>query len=316
MTKCTFVTYNGLPDLDPDDRKVLDILQSRGVQCQVAVWDAPDADWTRAGVVVIRSTWDYHLKYDRFVEWVDYVSKVAQLFNRPDYVHWNLHKGYLRDLSDHGIATVPTQWLEQGSKSVETQLRGFLNAEATGKIIVKPAIGLATSGVMLVEENNFADAVSHVEKLLADFDVMVQPFIASVKDRGERALVFVNGRYCHAAQKAAFQTLAAAGHAGEKMVDASVDEVELAERVLSAVGEIVRKRNHNGKISDDDILLPPPLYARVDIVRSNDGQPLIIELELVEPSLFMTFYPQTAEFFASAIEHLVKRRERMEQHAG
>lgn len=382
MTKCTFVTYSGLPDLDPDDRRVLEILRERGWDCQAAVWDAPDVDWSKAGVVVVRSTWDYNLKYAKFIEWVDHVSQVAQLFNRPNYIRWNSHKGYLRDLSAAGIPIVPTHWFERkagagvetgldarcgtkrpaspvassgnggasggirpewsdatsendgtkipgscapesGSASggktiteadvVETELRRLLDAESSGKIIVKPAVGLATSGVMLVEEANFSEAVAHVHKLLEEFDVMVQPFIASVRDPGERALTFVNGRYCHAAQKAPFQKLAAAGHAGEKPVEATVRELELAENVMGVIGELVRKHDSGDKLSDEDPYLPPPLYARVDIVRGDNGEPLVIELELVEPSLFMGFYPLTADFFADAVENLLKRYEKLEQ---
>lgn len=314
MTRCTFVTYSGLPDLDPDDRRVLDILRERGYDCHAAVWDAPEVDWSSAGVVVVRSTWDYNLKYGKFMEWVDHVSRVAQLFNRPDYIRWNSHKGYLRDLSEAGIAIVPTHWFERGKEpDVETELRKLLEDDHSGKIIVKPAIGLATSGVMLVEEANFSEAVTHVRKLLEEFDVMIQPFMASVRDPGERALTFVNGRYCHAAQKAPFQKLAAAGHAGEKPVEATVRELELAENVMGVLGELVRKHNNGGKLSDDDAFLPPPLYARVDIVRGDNGDPLLIELELVEPSLFMGFYPLTADFFADAIENLLKRYERLER---
>jgi hypothetical protein len=295
MTRCTFVTYSGLPDLDPDDRRVLDILRERGFDCQSAVWDAPDMDWSRAGVVVVRSTWDYNLKYDKFMEWVDHVSQVAQLFNRPNYIRWNSHKGYLRDLHAAGIPIVPTHWFERGQLTdVETELGKLLEKETSGKIIVKPAIGLATSGVMLVEDANFSEAVAHVTQLLADFDVMVQPFIASVREPGERALTFVNGRYCHAAQKAPFQKLAAAGHAGEKPVDASVSELELAENVMGVIGELVRKHDSGGTLSNDDPYLPPPLYARVDIVRGDDGCPLLIELELVHRTFAETIWTNGA----------------------
>jgi glutathione synthase/RimK-type ligase-like ATP-grasp enzyme len=314
MPKCTFVTYAGLPDLDPDDRLTLDIIKSRGYECQVAIWDSPDVDWVRAGVVVLRSTWDYNIKYDKFMEWVDQTAKVAYLFNRPEYIRWNSHKGYLRDLAAAGINIVPTNWLDRNSAvDVKTELRNFLDRETSGKLIVKPAIGLATSGVMLVSDDNFAEAVEHVENLNKEFDVMVQPFIASVKDLGEKALVFVNGRYCHAAQKAAFQILAAAGHAGERPTEATVAELDLAETTMSAVSELVRKHANGGKLSDDDMFLPPPLYARVDIVRGDKGEPMVIELELVEPSLFMGFYPLDAELFADAIVHLLKRYERLEQ---
>lgn len=310
MADCTFATYCDLPELDPDDRLVLDILENRGFDCQGAVWDSPDVDWASAGVTVLRSTWDYHRKFDQFMNWVEETSQVTELFNRPPYIRWNAHKGYIRELSESGIAVVPTQWLLKGwgaaADSIAPQLQELLRQNA-GKVVVKPAIGLATSGVLVVESGNFDEGVGHVEKLLESNDVMVQPFISSVKQHGEKSLVFINGRYCHAAQKAAFQALAMAGGAGEQPAVATVDELDLAERAMTAVSELVRRASFAGQGVEDAPYPVPPLYARIDIVRGDNGEPMIIELELVEPTLFLGFYPQSAEFFADAIGHLIER---------
>ncbi len=312
MAKCTFVTYSSLPNLDPDDRLVLNILSERGVECQAAVWDDPDVDWTKAGVVVIRSTWDYHRKYSQFLKWVESTSKVTVLCNRPEYIRWNACKIYLRDLAAAGIAIVPTEWLlKSETVDLEKILLEMLEKNS-GKIVLKPSIGLATSGVLVLDRDNFDAGVEHAKELLKNYDVMVQPFMESVKTRGEKALVFINGRFCHAAQKAAFQILAEAGHAGEKPTDVTMDEVELAENAMSIVSQLVRE--HENKLTGiaDDTLLTPPLYARVDIVRDQDNKPVIIELELVEPSLYMGFYPLDADLLADAIEFIIKRMERQQ----
>lgn len=311
MPQCTFVTYSDLPDLDPDDRMVLEILAERGFECNVAIWDDPKVDWSKAGVTVVRSTWDYHKKYSQFMSWVESTSKATVLLNRPEYIRWNAKKLYLLDLAKAGIAIVPTTWLLRDEKvNVEQRLPELLK-ENSEKIVVKPSVGLATSGVLVIDRDNLDAGIEHTKKLLEEHDVMVQPFMSSVHDKGEKALVFINGRFCHAAQKAAFQALAAAGHAGEKPVEVTMDEVELAEHTMSIVGEIVRE--HENKLTGiaDDTFLPPPLYARVDIVRDHTNKPVIIELELVEPSLFMAFYPLDADLFADSIEFLIKRMERM-----
>lgn len=311
MAQCTFVTYSDLPDLDPDDRLVLEILSGRRFDCKVAVWDDPDVNWSEAGVTVLRSTWDYHKKYSQFMDWVERTSQVTVLCNRAEYIRWNACKLYLRDLSQAGIAIVPTTWLFRDEKvNVEKRLSEILE-ENSGKVVVKPSIGLATSGVLVVDSANFRVGVEHTEKLLEHYDVMVQPFLNSVLEKGEKALVFVNGRYCHAAQKAAFQALAVAGHAGEKPVEATVDEVELAENTMSIVSQIVREHENRITGINDDTFLPPPLYARVDIVRDQSNRPVIIELELVEPSLFMGYYPLDADLFADSIEFIIKRMERL-----
>ncbi|MBX9667109.1 MAG: hypothetical protein K2X93_05790 [Candidatus Obscuribacterales bacterium] len=330
MTNCTFVTYSKLPNLDPDDKIVFDILTSRGVDCQIAVWDDPSIDWSKAGVTVIRSTWDYIQKFDQFMDWIDHVSNVTELFNRPNYLRWSSHKSYLRDLSEAGIGIVPTEWLYRfGSVDVKEKLMSMLKNEPSGKLVVKPAIGLATSGVIIVQEENIDAAVKHTEDLLRTVDVMVQPFIASVKTRGERALVFVNGRYCHTVRKMAFQKLMPGGEAGEMPVEVTFAELELAERAMLVLGDLVRKHEKNPNRlpaldavagggmttmgeSNEEAFLSPPLYARIDLVHAEDGTPMIIELELVEPSLWLTYYPITAELFADAIEHAIKRTNRRE----
>ncbi len=311
MPQCTFVTYSDLPDLDPDDKLVLDILTERGFDCNVAIWDDPKVNWSEAGVTVIRSTWDYHKKYSQFINWVDTTSKATVLLNRSEYIRWNASKLYLRDLAEAGIAIVPTTWLLRDDKvDVEQKLPEILK-QNFGKIVVKPSVGLATSGVLVVDENNLDAGIEHAKTLLEDHDVMVQPFMSSVQEKGEKALVFINGRFCHAAQKAPFQALATAGNAGEKPIEVTMDEVELAEHTMSIVSQIVRE--HENKLTGiaDDTFLPPPLYARVDIVRDSTNQPVIIELELVEPSLFMAFYPLDADLLADSIEFLIKRMERM-----
>ncbi|MDZ4834284.1 MAG: hypothetical protein SGJ27_10955 [Candidatus Melainabacteria bacterium] len=313
MAKCTFVTYSDLPDLDPDDRLVFDILKNRGIDCQSAIWDDPNVDWSKAGVTVLRTTWDYHKKYQQFLDWVDRVSKVTTLCNRPEYIRWNACKIYLRDLSEAGIAIVPTDWIMRDEKvDVKKRLIEILK-ENNGKVVLKPSVGLATSGVLVVDRDNFDAGVDHAKKLLKEYDLMVQPFMSSVETKGEKALVFINGRFCHAAQKAAFQTLAVAGQAGEKPIDVTMDEVELAENTMSIVSEIVRKHENRSTGIEDDTFLPPPLYARVDIVRDQTNRPVVIELELVEPSLFMDFYPLDADLFADSIEFIIKRMERLAQ---
>ncbi len=202
----------------------------------------------------------------------------------------------------------------------------MLQAQPARKLIVKPAVGLSTSGVMLVEEDNLDAAVKHTEELLLTVDVMVQPFLASVKVRGERSLVFVNGRYCHTVRKKAFQKLMPGGEAGEMPVEVTFAELELAERAMLVLSDLVRKHEKNpnrlpaldavtggadlSAEESDEMFLPPPLYARIDLIHADDGKPMLIEFELVEPSLWLCFYPNTAEFFADSIEHAIKSANR------
>lgn len=285
MPDFTFVTYDGLPNLDPDDRLAADALAKRGLTVNAAVWNDPAVEWTRAGICIIRSTWDYHLDHEGFLKWAARVARTNQLWNPLSVVRWNAHKGYMQELADRGVPVVPTAWLNASSN---TDLAAVLRDRGWGRAVVKPAIGLATRGVMRVDAtpDGLSRAQTHVNALLCEHDVMVQPFIASVEEYGERALVFIDGEYSHAVSKTAFQSLAPAGEAGEALTQADPEEIAVATKVTKMV---------DGKV----------LYARVDLVRDDANRPQVIEFELVEPSLFMSLYPPAAERFADALVKLL-----------
>ena len=280
----TFVTYADLPAMDGDDALALGLLEDRGFSCGCAVWNSPDVDWERAGLCVVRSTWDYHLHVDKFLQWVK--ERSSQIVNSASLINWNSNKRYLVDLERRGVNIVPTSFFAKGAPVTVRQLaqrRGWT------RIIVKPAIGLATFGVksfQLPEE--WVDAQQHAEELLKDGDILVQQFMNGVADYGERALIFFNGQYSHAVRKEPFQKLATAGGAGEESVRATNAERIFAEEVIGSLRET-------------------PLYARVDIV-PNEQSIALLELELVEPSLFLSFDTAAPARFADALERVLSNR--------
>ena len=286
MPDFTFVTYGGLPQLDPDDRLAVDALARRGLLAQPAIWNDPKVEWSRAGICVIRSTWDYHLDYQSFLAWAERVSAVTQLWNPLPLLRWNSHKSYMQELGSRGIPIVPTLWLHAGTKP---DVRALMSERGWERAVLKPAVGLATRGVMLVDatRDGLAAAQAHAETLLGEQDAMLQPFVKSVERYGERALVFIDGQYSHAAEKVAFQPLAPAGEAGETLAVADTDEIDTATRVA-------------------DLVKGQAIYARVDLVRDDEGRPMVIEFELVEPSLFLSLHPPAAERFADALARLRK----------
>jgi hypothetical protein len=283
MPDFTFVTYAQMPDLDADDRLAVDVLAQRGLRAVPAVWDDPSVDWSKAGVVVIRSTWDYNLRHDAFLAWTESVAAVTPLYNPPALVRWNSHKSYIKDLVAHEVPVVPTLWLAKASR---VDLADFLARAGWRTAVVKPAIGLSTYGVRRVTGS--VDDQAHVEALLREHDVMVQPYIKSVETYGERSLIFIDSTYSHAARKTAFQALLPAGEAGETPAEATGSEIAVAVKAMGALPE-------------------PALYARVDLVHGYDGQPLVIELEVVEPSLFLGMHPRAAHRFADALIPLAAR---------
>lgn len=278
----TLVTYANLPDLDPDDRLLVGELERRGATVRGAVWDDPTVDWASAGICVVRSTWDYDTRYDDFLRWIDRVSAVTRLVNPPELLRFSSDKTYLARLRDRGLPVVPTVFVHPGEPRT---LRAVLEETGWRDVVVKPVVGLATSGVRRVradEKAALADGEQHLVGLLARRAAMVQKYVPTVTTSGERALVFVGGSYSHAARKAAFQHLAVAGGAGESPIEPDADELETARRLIATV-------------------LPTPVYARVDLVRGTDGTPWIMELELVEPSLFLAMRPGAAGLLAEML---------------
>jgi len=278
MADFTFVTYAGLPGLDPDDRLAVVELERHGASVAAQVWNDPAVDWAQAGTVVIRSTWDYNLHHQGFLSWVDRVAAVTAIWNPAALVRRNSMKTYLRDLDRRGVPVVPTVWIDRGGPC---DLRRLMRDRRWESAVVKPVVGLATAGVRMVAPGD-EDAQAHLDALLTTGGAMVQPFMPSVSTYGERALVHIGGAYSHAARKIAFQPLAVAGEAGEVAAIASPEERAVADRAIATLDT-------------------PWLYARVDVVPDEQGRPIVLELELIEPSLFLSLDAGAPKRFADAL---------------
>jgi glutathione synthase/RimK-type ligase-like ATP-grasp enzyme len=278
MPDYTFATYSDLPDLDPDDQMGADELASRGFSVATAVWTDDEVDWARAGTVIIRSTWDYHQRFDEFMRWLDRVGAVTQIWNPPDVIKRNAVKTYLRDLDARGVPVVPTEWVEPAARS---EVAEIMARRRWQKAVIKPVVGLATSGVRVVKAGD-RGAQAHLESLLQTGAAMVQPFLESVHTYGERALVYLGGKYSHAASKEAFQRLAVVGGAGEAAVVATPQEQAVADKAIETLDSRW-------------------LFARVDVVPDDSGQPIVMEFELIEPTLFLSLADGAPQRFADAV---------------
>lgn len=270
-----------VPDLDDDEGLVIPALARRGVVARPAVWDDKSVDWNSYDAVVVRSAWDYAERRDEFLAWSGSLSRVL---NARPVLEWNTDKLYLRELAAKGIPVVPTAWIEPRTKAPPSLPQS--------EVVVKPAVSAGARNTSRYRAGDEPDVRAHVERLLGEGrTVMVQPYVRSVDDRGETALIYFAGAFSHAINKGALLT--EPGHVTQGLweperitaVQPSADERDLAEKVVDALpwarGEL--------------------LYARVDIVRDSDGSPLLLELELAEPSLFLARGDGAAERFAAAI---------------
>ena len=270
-----------LPEGDEDAEILVAALDRAGLDARWQVWDDPAADWSAP--TVLRSTWDYTQRSAEFLRWA---TSVPALFNPAPVVRWNSDKAYLLDLDTAGIPVVPTQVVAPGrAAAVPTE----------GEFVVKPAVGAGSRGAGRFAAGDVEGGLAQIALLhRAGRSALVQPYVAAVDGVGETALLYFGGEFSHAARKDALLPPATvhpldAAHlfVVERMAPREASEAELA--VGAKVIAHVRER------FGADLL-----YVRVDLLPGAHG-PLLVELELAEPSLFLGLSPGSADRFAAAL---------------
>jgi len=274
-------TCAALPEPDADMAPLLDALRASGMSAEAVAWDAPDADFGSSRVTVLRSTWNYPLRPAEFLAWVDRTARITALHNPAHVVRWNAHKGYLLDLEAAGVPVAPTCLLRRGDRST---LADVMRARGWREVVVKPAVSAASRDTLRVGPAELERGEAHLRALVAREDVLVQPFLPSVEGPGERAVVWIDGAPTHAVRKS--PRFCGDAESVSAAVPIADDEAALARRAVAAAPG-------------------PLLYARIDMARDDQGEPVVMELELIEPSLF---FPQSHEAlarYAAAVGHRV-----------
>lgn len=302
--RIALATCSALPNLDADDAPLVAALEARGATVEVAVWDDPTILWGRYDMVVIRSTWDYAHRRVEFLAWAEHIASVTRLANPYPVVHWNTDKHYLKELDEAGIDVVPTIWLEPdvhlSSRALHTRF------PAGGDFVIKPAVSAGsrdTGRYTAINAPSRGLAIAHAKRLLADDrTVMVQRYLTSVDRLGERAHVFIAGEYSHSILKAAMldgPDVAVNGVYKPERIsafEADPDEVEVALNVVRTARRLLTQAANGAPVEQDKFL-----YSRVDMVHDDDGKPVLMELEMVEPSLFFRFSEGAVDRFADVV---------------
>ena len=282
MRRVALATYESAPGLAPDDRPLIPALDGVGIRAEPAVWSDRSVEWESYDAVVIRSCWDYHLRVAEFFSWLDRLESAGvRVCNPPGLVRWNADKRYLLDLARRGVPTIPTMIALRGRPR---DVEAIVHAEGWRRVVVKPAISASGYETHCLE-GPFDDAARETIARVAGLShVLVQPFVEEIPRDGELSFTFIDGRFSHAAIKRArpgeFRVQTEHGGSVETTtVDASL--IEQAGRVLAAIEDV-------------------PLYARVDgVVRESDL--LLMELELIEPNVFLGARAGAVDDFAAAI---------------
>jgi glutathione synthase/RimK-type ligase-like ATP-grasp enzyme len=280
-----FVTYRDLPNLTADDRLAAAALAELGLRTNAVCWDDPAVDWLAYRAVVLRSTWDYHHRIGEFLAWIDRMEQIgARLWNSPATLRWNTDKRYLATLSHPHLTPPATTILERGSR---VDLAALLENNGWDEAVIKPVIsadGFSTERTSRAQ----AAADQHAfDAMLARGDVVAQRLVPEIRDEGEISMMFFDGVFSHAVSKRPM--------AGEFRVQERLG------------GRIARTDPPAGLIAYARELLERHargcLYARVDVVSTSDRF-VLMEVELLEPSLYLEHAPTAARDLARAIQRV------------
>lgn len=266
-----------------DERKLItQALEDLGLKVHCTAWDDPQYDWSQTRAVVFRTIWDYFERYEEFSAWLDVVKTKTQLVNSYDLIQWNIDKHYLKDLQDKGLAIVPTEYVDTGSYR---SIAEVCLERDWQDVVIKPAIAGGAFHTHKVLEFERADYEEVFENLVAERDMLIQPFVPTISSRGEASLMVFNGKFTHAILKKPKK--------GDYRVQddwggtvhpysPTQEEITFAEYCFKACNTM-------------------PAYGRVDILWGKNGDILLGELEIVEPELWIRNDPASARQFAQGV---------------
>jgi glutathione synthase/RimK-type ligase-like ATP-grasp enzyme len=248
-------------------------LAEAGVPAVTRAWDDPEVDWAAARAAVLRSTWNYFEHHQRFLAWAERCAAATVLWNPLPVIRWNSHKSYLLELAAKGVPVVPTRLFPRGAAAPLAEL-------PWDEVVIKPAVSAGSFCTIRVGRPDYARGQAQLDAALAERDMLIQPYFPSVEGHGERAVIWIDGAFTHEIRKRPRFT----GDTEQTSTGGPVgaQELAVAELALAAAPG-------------------PLLYARVDLARDAAGRPHLMELELIEPSLYFTGAPHAAARMAAAI---------------
>lgn len=265
-----------------EDGLVKTALENKGFKVTRKSWSDPEFDWSNTKAVLFRTTWDYFDRYAEWKEWLENTSKVTQMINPFSTIQWNMDKHYLGDLKKKGVNIPETLYLERGT---QTTLADLLKETGWNDCILKPCISGAARHTYKLNQNNIREHEATFQQLIAEEAFMLQPFQKNVVEKGEVSLMVMGGQFTHAVLKVAkpgdFRVQDDFGGTVHEYTP-NKEEIAFAEKAVAACS-------------------PQPFYARVDVIRDNNNELAVIEMELIEPELWFRMKPEAADVLAKAV---------------
>jgi len=288
--RCAFLTLADPAGFVMDDRHAIEPLARVGWSVDSVPWDQEPVAWSSFDAVVIRSTWNYQHAPDRFLSVVAAIERSGiPLFNPAELVRWNLRKTYLQDLSARGIAIVPSRFLDRFRPGEMERLFEDLGSD---EIVLKPVVSASAERTFRLSATSWRGRASELAEELGSRALLAQPFVHAVPEDGEYSLFYFDGAFSHAVRK----TPACGDFRVQEEHGAEIVTITPSAEILWTGDEVM------------SMLPEVPLYARVDLVQANDAADFwLMELELIEPSLYLRMDPDAPRRFAEAFVRQVTR---------
>ncbi len=288
MRRCAFLTLKDQTGYVIDDELACAPLTALGWRVDTIPWQRTNIKWRAYDAVVIRSTWDYVTDPDAFLDVLGEIERSGTpLFNGLDLVRWNIRKTYLRDLAERGVPVVPTIWRE---RLAPNELPDLIEEIGTAEVVIKPVVGANASGAFRLDAHTARSRADEVSAYYADRALLVQPFLSAITTEGEFSCFYFNGVLSHTILKL------------PKPADFRVQEEHGGIIRAVEIEDALRKAGNATMRAIGTV----PLYARADFVRTNNGSSYwLMELELIEPSLYLRMDTGAPERFARALHDRV-----------
>ncbi|NGP76247.1 hypothetical protein G3570_06360 [Balneolaceae bacterium YR4-1] len=290
MPRCAFLTMDNLDEFEVYDDLLLEPLSKFGWSVDMVSWRNRKARWDQYEAVIIRSPWDYQQDAELFMHVLEEIDRSPALLENPlELVTWNIDKIYLRELQEKGVLIVPTLW----SKNFHIRdLESAFEKLNTCELVIKPTVSANADNTFWLDRQSLSKKADELVEVFSSRPFMIQPFMENIVSEGEFSLFYFGGEYSHTILKtpAKGDFRVQEEHGG---ILASADpEKKLLQRAEQTM----------------QFLEPQPLYARADYVRTEDNDFALMELELIEPSLYFNMDPESPERFARIFDHWMKKK--------
>ena len=284
--RVAFLSTDNLENFFTYDKLLIEPMKNIGWIAEEVSWRNENVNWSDYDSVIVRSTWDYQNDSEKFIGVLEKINCVSHLENDLDLMKWNMNKNYLFDLEQNGVKIVDTIWERKFNRNLAHE---YFDKLDTDEIIIKPNISANADNTFRLTREKLDKNLGQLEKIFTAREFMVQPFLNSIIEEGEYSLFFFDGKFSHSVLKKPKENdfRVQEEHGG------NIQPFKVSSELISIAENIIKK------------LSTIPLYGRVDLVKTKENEFALIELELIEPSLYLNKDDQSPAKFVKAFEERI-----------